>query len=145
MVLAAGVLGRNTLVVAAAASLIAVATLGLSSLVPMMEKYSVNIGLTLLIVGLLAPFASGRLTFQDVAQGLKGVTGLLSVAGGALAAYMCGRGLQLLEFEPEVIIGLVAGTMVGVAFLRGIPVGPLAAAGITAMFLELARLWKGGG
>lgn len=36
--------------------------------------------------------------------------------------------------EPQVIAGLLIGTVLGVAFLRGVPVGPLIAAGILSLF-----------
>lgn len=144
LILAAGVLGGNKLVITAAALLIAMVTLSLDSWVPIVERHSINVGLTLLIVGLLTPFASNRLTFRDVTTGLHGTTGLAAVIGGALAAYMCARGLELLALEPEVIIGLVVGTILGVAFLRGVPVGPLAAAGLAAVFLKALRFGRGG-
>ncbi|MEX2356025.1 MAG: DUF441 family protein [Thermaerobacterales bacterium] len=140
LVLLAGLVGRNPLVTAAAAVLIAIITLRLALLLPVLERYSVNIGLTFMIIGLLAPFAGGRLALQHVIEGLQGIHGLMAVLGGALSAYMCSKGLKLLELEPEVIIGLVAGTIIGVAFLQGIPVGPLAAAGLTAIFLQIFRL-----
>ncbi|MEX2356024.1 MAG: DUF441 domain-containing protein [Thermaerobacterales bacterium] len=139
LVLAAGVIGRNRLVIAAAAVLITVTTLRLELLVVHLERHSVNIGLTFMIIGLLAPFASGRLTLKHVIKGLRGAPGLMAVAGGALSAYMSSQGLALLALEPEVIIGLVAGTLIGVAVLGGIPVGPLAAAGITAVLLQVVH------
>lgn len=144
LVLVAGVVGRNPLVTAAAAALIALVTLRGQALLPLLEKYSVNVGLTLLIVGLLVPFAGDRVSLGDVLASLRDPAGLLAVAGGALSAYMCGLGLRLLEARPEVIVGLVVGTILGVALLGGIPVGPLAAAGLTAVMLELWRQAAGG-
>lgn len=37
------------------------------------------------------------------------------------------------------IVGLVAGSIIGIVMLRGIPVGPLMAAGITALLLQISR------
>ena len=37
--------------------------------------------------------------------------------------------------QPRVVPGLIVGTVLGVAFLKGIPVGPLIAAGILSLFL----------
>ncbi|HEY8449883.1 MAG TPA: DUF441 domain-containing protein [Bacillota bacterium] len=141
LVLAAGIVGRNPLVIAAAAGLLFTTFVPIPGLLPLMERYSINVGLTLLIVGLLVPFATGRLGLADMITGLRGPLGMISLLGGALAAYMCGKGLELLEVEPEIIVGLVAGTIIGVGLLRGIPVGPLAAAGLTAVMYEMWRLW----
>jgi len=143
LILAAGIIGHNPLVITAAAILITMVTLNLHPWVPVVERHSINIGLTLLIVGLLTPFAGDRLTFRDVVVGLRGATGLAAVAGGAIAAYMCARGLELLAVEPQVIIGLIVGTILGVAFFRGVPVGPLAAAGLAALFLRALGQGKG--
>lgn len=144
LVLMAGVVGRNPLVTAAAAGLLALVTLRAQALLPFLEKYSITAGLTLLIVGLLVPFAGNRVSTEQVLAALRDPAGLLAVAGGALSAYMCGLGLRLLEARPEVMVGLIFGTIVGVALLGGIPVGPLAAAGLTAVMLELWRQALGG-
>jgi UPF0756 membrane protein dd703_1075 len=37
--------------------------------------------------------------------------------------------------QPAVVPGLIIGTVIGVAFLKGIPVGPLIAAGILSLFV----------
>ncbi|MFO7245276.1 MAG: DUF441 domain-containing protein [Thermaerobacter sp.] len=139
LVLAAGLLGRNPLVTAATGLLLLLVTLPWKMPVVLLERYSVQAGLTLLIMGLLAPFAAGRLGLHDMLQGLRGPLGVAALLGGALSAWMCARGLVLLETEPEVIIGLVAGTILGVGLMRGIPVGPLAAAGLTAVIYEMWR------
>src|SRR5690554_3203609 len=105
IVLAAGVIGRNPLVISAAAILLLIVIFPLHGLLGIMEKYSINVGLTLLIVGLLLPFATGRLGLSDMFAGLKGPLGVSALLGGALSAYMCGKGLLLLEVEPEIIVG----------------------------------------
>jgi uncharacterized membrane protein (DUF441 family) len=65
---------------------------------------------------------------------------VLALLGGALATYMNGKGLDLLKVDPQLIIGLVIGSIFGILFMRGIPVGPLMAAGITAFLLKVFRL-----
>lgn len=47
------------------------------------------------------------------------------------------RGLELLKLDPQLIVGLVIGSIFGIVFMKGIPVGPLMAAGITAFLLKL--------
>ena len=37
--------------------------------------------------------------------------------------------------QPSVVGGLLIGTVIGVAFFRGVPVGPLIAAGIVSLFV----------
>ena len=40
-----------------------------------------------------------------------------------------------MSVQPSVIGGLLIGTVIGVAFFRGVPVGPLIAAGIVSLFV----------
>jgi uncharacterized membrane protein (DUF441 family) len=37
--------------------------------------------------------------------------------------------------QPTVVTGLLVGTIIGVTFFRGVPVGPLIAAGIVSVLL----------
>ncbi|HBR23969.1 MAG TPA: DUF441 domain-containing protein, partial [Firmicutes bacterium] len=51
-------------------------------------------------------------------------------------------GVNLLETNPQIAGGLVIGSILGVLLLKGIPIGPLAAAGMAAMLLKLISLWR---
>lgn len=139
--LVGGLIGRNPLVISAVLLLLLLALQPFPQLLALAERYSLNAGLTLLIIGLLMPFANGKLDMNDMITGIRQPIGLMALVGGALAAYMNGKGLAMLEVQPEIIIGLVAGTILGVGALQGIPVGPLAAAGITAVIHELWRMF----
>ena len=46
----------------------------------------------------------------------------------------------MLKFDPQLIVGLVLGSILGIVFFRGIPVGPLMAAGITAILYKIFTL-----
>jgi uncharacterized membrane protein (DUF441 family) len=80
--------------------------------------------------------SSGKMLFQV----LLTPAGLAAVVGGIAAAYLSGQGLGLLHFKPEILLGLVLGTVLGVSFFKGMPVGPLAAAGLAAVLLKLMGL-----
>jgi uncharacterized membrane protein (DUF441 family) len=67
--------------------------------------------------------------------------GILALAGGIAATYMNGKGLDLLKMDPQLIVGMVIGSIFGILFLKGIPVGPLMAAGITALLLKMFQMW----
>ena len=60
---------------------------------------------------------------------------LLAVAIGVFVAWLGGRGVKLMTNQPDVVAGLLIGTVAGVAVLRGVPVGPLIAAGILTLFI----------
>lgn len=139
LVLALGVFGRNQLIMVAALVGVLLRVLPSTPLTGWIEAYGIPTGLTLLTLAVLAPIASGRTVVQDIVRELTSVEGLVSVLGGILAAWVSARGVELLEINPRVILGLMIGTIIGAAFLRGIPVGPLFAAGLAAVFLFIAK------
>lgn len=101
-----------------------------------------DLGLLLLLIAVLTPFALDRVGIAEIWNTFRTPSGIVAIVGGTAAAYLCGQGVVLLQMRPEVIVGLVIGTVIGVSLLKGIPVGPLAAAGITAMLLNLLGLGK---
>jgi uncharacterized membrane protein (DUF441 family) len=59
----------------------------------------------------------------------------VAVLVGIFVAWLGGRGVSYMSVQPSVIGGLLMGTVIGVAFFRGVPVGPLIAAGIVSLFI----------
>lgn len=130
-----GVLARNALIVVATGVLLVLHYLRLPWLFTVLERRATEVGLIVLLMAVLAPFAAGRVGWREIRACFTSWTGVASVLGGLLAAYMSGRGILLLEQQPQVTAGLVIGSILGVVMLRGIPVGPLAAAGFAALLL----------
>jgi uncharacterized membrane protein (DUF441 family) len=100
-----------------------------------------ELGLLFLTIAVLVPFASGRVTPKDMWAVFTSWQGILALAGGIAATYMNGKGLDLLKMDPQLIVGMVIGSIFGILFLKGIPVGPLMAAGITALLLKMFQMW----
>ena len=132
-----GVIGENYLVSVSSASLLMIRLLHLDALLPYLEGPGLRLGLTLLILSILTPFASGRITMSDIIGAVTRPQGTAAIVGGILGAYLGARGLALLETHPESITGLVIGTIIGATFFKGIPVGPLVAAGMAALLADL--------
>jgi uncharacterized membrane protein (DUF441 family) len=132
-----GLIGRSHIITTAACVLLIVKLISLDRYLPTIERRGLELGLLFLTMGVLVPFASEKITFKDVANVFTTWPGILALLGGAIATYMNGKGLHLLKIDPQLIVGLVIGSIFGIIFLRGIPVGPLMAAGITAFLLKL--------
>ena len=60
---------------------------------------------------------------------------LLAIAVGVFVSWLGGRGVSLMGSQPHLVAGLLVGTVLGVALFRGVPVGPLIAAGIISLFI----------
>jgi uncharacterized membrane protein (DUF441 family) len=142
IILMLGLAFNNNLVAAGAGSLLVIKLIRLQSVLQLLERRAMDVGLLFLLIAVLVPFALDRVGIKDIWMTFQSLRGILAITGGVTAAYVCGRGLVLLQLQPEVVVGLIVGTIIGVSLLRGIPVGPLAAAGVTAMLFSILGLGK---
>ncbi len=136
----AGVIWRNDLVAIAAGSTLLFSVIGSPTHLTMLDRFAVPVGVIFLTIGLLVPFANGQLGFPAVTRTLLSPSGFIAIAVGAASSYLAADGVKLLVVHPEVLVGLVIGTIVGVSAFGGIPVGPLVAAGLVALVSYVLRL-----
>ncbi|MGY4677269.1 DUF441 domain-containing protein [Pasteurella sp. P03HT] len=129
-----GVLSNNSSVTISAAILLLMQQTFLAQYIPFMEKNGITIGIIILTIGVLSPIVSGKIQLPDLSIFLNWRM-WLAVAVGLLVAWLGGRGVSLMGTQPILLTGLLIGTILGVAFVGGIPVGPLIAAGILSLFL----------
>lgn len=135
-----GLIGHSPIIATAASFLLIVKLTSLDRFFPTVERRGLELGLLFLTIAVLVPFATEQIGWKDISSLFTAWYGLLALAGGAIATYMNSKGLDLLRLEPEMIIGLVIGSILGIIFLKGVPVGPLMAAGIAAAILKVAQL-----
>ncbi|MBC7343105.1 MAG: DUF441 domain-containing protein [Clostridia bacterium] len=140
LILLLAIVGRSQVIAVAAALLLLIQVARLDRLLPLLERRSLEIGLVFLTIAVLAPFASGKVPMDTCLRSFLSIPGLIAMVSGILATIMNGQGLHLLQEQPGMMVGLVVGSLVGVLFFGGIPVGPLMAGGIAALFTWLANL-----
>ncbi len=136
IVLATGIVGKNALVTWSAVALIALRLLGVDWAFGLIDKWGIQVGLTILTLTVLLPFATGESSPPEVFRSLTGVKGLAAMVAGVIAAWLGARGLHALSTSPEIITGVLVGTVIGTVFLRGVPVGPLVAVGMAVVLFE---------
>jgi uncharacterized membrane protein (DUF441 family) len=132
-----GLIGRSPIISTAACVLLVVKLVHLERYLPVIERRGLELGLLFLTFSVLVPFAAGRIQMKEITAALTSWPGWLALIGGAAATYVNGKGLEMLRIDPQLIVGLVIGSIIGIVFLRGIPVGPLMAAGITALLYKV--------
>ncbi|MCR8642428.1 DUF441 domain-containing protein [Paenibacillus sp. N1-5-1-14] len=132
-----GLIGRSPIITTAACVLLILKLISLDRFLPTVERRGLELGLLFLTMGVLVPFASERISTKDIVTVFTSWPGIIALTGGAVATYLNGKGLELLKIDPQLIVGLVIGSIIGIVFMRGIPVGPLMAAGVTAFLLKL--------
>lgn len=142
IILILGVLANNTSVGIAATTLLLLKLLGLSNWFDAIESKGLSIGITILTIAILTPVASGRITLLNMVESFKNPVGLVAVAAGVFAAWAGGRGILFMNNSPEIITSIIIGTIAGVCFLDGVPVGPLIAGGLVYMAMSITKLWN---
>ena len=135
VLLACGIFSQNTAVTIAAAVLIVFRITPLSEFFPLLQQHGLNLGIIILSIGVLTPIACGKLPGEAILKSFLSWKSLLAIAIGIFVAWLGGRGVKLMTNQPDVVAGLLIGTVAGVAVLRGVPVGPLIAAGILTLFI----------
>ncbi|MDM1343125.1 DUF441 domain-containing protein [Acinetobacter pseudolwoffii] len=135
VLLACGIFSHNSAVTIAAAVLIVLKITPLQDLLPYVQQHGLNIGIIILTIGVLAPIASGKIAGESILKSFLSWKSLLAIAIGVFVAWLGGRGVKLMSNQPDIVAGLLIGTVAGVAVLRGVPVGPLIAAGILSLLI----------
>lgn len=135
-----GIIGKVPLIATSSCLLLVLKLINLTHYFPLIERRGLELGLLFLMLSVLVPFANGEISFKEIRLNIFSWPGLLAILGGCLATYMNGDGLRMLQYQPEIMVGLVIGSILGIVLFKGIPVGPLMAAGLTAVFLKIFRL-----
>jgi len=137
-------LGKNHLVVWACLALLALMATGWTQHLHSLEEPTLKAGLTLLTLSILIPFVRRVKDVAGLWESLASPLGFFAALTGAVAAYLAGKGVPALRAHPEMAIGLIVGSVLGATLLRGVPTGPLIAAGVTGILLELwSRILRG--
>lgn len=132
---ALGIFSSNMPITVAMIVLLLLRVLHLNSAFPWLDKYGLTIGIIILTIGVMSPVASGKISIQTLWGSFLNWKSLLAIGIGMLVAWLGGRGAALMGSQPTVVAGLLIGTVLGVAFFRGVPVGPLIAAGILSLVI----------
>lgn len=135
VLLSCGIFSQNTAVTIAVGVLILFKLTPLNTFFPYLQQHGLNIGIIILTIGVLTPIASGQLSGESILKSFFSYKSLLAIGVGLLVAWLGGRGVKLMSSQPDIIAGLLIGTIAGVALLRGVPVGPLIAAGLLSLVL----------
>ena len=137
-----GIVSRSNLIATAACVLLIIKFANLHFVFSILERRGLELGLLFLLLAILVPVATGKVSEKEIIGTFTSLSGILAIVGGALATHLNGEGLKLLQIDPEIIFGLLLGSIIGIVFMGGIPVGPLMAAGLTALFLEAVNSIK---
>lgn len=129
-----GLLSHNSAITISAAVLLIMQQTFLSQYIPWIDQYGLKLGIMVLTLGVLSPLVSGKIPLPELSAFIHWKM-FSSIGVGILVAWLAGQGVDLMTNQPVLVTGLMIGTVIGVSFFGGIPVGPLIAAGILALLL----------
>ncbi|MEQ4675342.1 DUF441 domain-containing protein [Providencia vermicola] len=130
-----GIISHNMTVTLAMLFLLVVRITPLNNYFPWIEKYGLTIGILILTIGVMAPIASGKISASEVLGSFLNWKSILAIVIGIAVSWLGSRGVALMSNQPSTVAGLLVGTVIGVALFRGVPVGPLIAAGILSLLI----------
>lgn len=137
MLILLGVLSNNSSITISATVLLLMQQTFLAKYLPFLEKNGLTVGVIILTIGVLAPIVSGKVPLPTLSALLNWKM-FVAIAVGILVAWLASRGVPVMRNQAILLTGLMIGTVLGVAFFGGIPVGPLIAAGILSLFIGKA-------
>ncbi|EJQ37346.1 hypothetical protein IEE_05278 [Bacillus cereus BAG5X1-1] len=106
---------------------------GQKTLLHLIQQYSFTIGIFFLMLFLLVPITSGKITSEHVIKLITSPIGLGSILAGFTVSYIGGKGVGVLPMNPMILLGVLIGTLIAVLFTKGLPAGLIIAAGIIAI------------
>ncbi len=131
-----GVIAQNQSIIIASSALLIIKALGFGDqLFPTLASKGINWGVTIITIAVLVPIATGDIGFKELWNSIRGPVGIVAFGSGIFVALAAAQGVQLMRVDPVVTTALLAGTILAVGFMKGIPVGPLVGAGIAALIL----------
>lgn len=136
-ILICGVVGHNMSVAYAAGAVILLKVLGLNQVIDVLGDKGITWGIILLTAAIFVPIATGNITWADILHCFQSPVGIVSLIVGAGVAIFGYLGVDYMKASPEVATALIIGTMIGVFFFRGIPVGPLIASGVVYVVMTI--------
>jgi len=139
IIIISGLLARSRVIVLAAFSLLLIRELELKPLAEFVSKKGIELGLVFLLMAILAPMFLVPVDRKGLLKMIGSWKSIVAVIAGILATQFNGMGLKLLEDSPQLVAGIIVGSLLGIILFRGIPVGPLMAAGIAALLVEFVE------
>lgn len=139
IVLILGVLSKNNSLALSATVVLGLKLLNLKEALIFLDRNAIKWGIIILTMGILTPFVTGKITLKDIQAILSSPIAIVALLAGAITVILSGRGLGLITSEPSIVVGIVLGSVIGVAFFKGVPIGPMTAAGIVAVILSFVK------
>lgn len=96
-----------------------------------------SIGIYILTLAILVPIAIGTIGVDAVFKAMKSKDGITALLIGSVVSIFATKGIMFQENEPQLVIALTTGIILGIVFFKGSATGPIIASGMTYYILQL--------
>jgi len=111
----------------------------LKGVIDLIDKNAIKWGVIIITLGILTPFVNGRIELKQIKDIFTSPIAIVALLAGFVTVTLSGRGLNMISDNPSVVVGIIMGSLIGIAFFKGVPVGPLTAAGIVAVVMSFIK------
>ncbi|WP_085524621.1 DUF441 domain-containing protein [Tuberibacillus sp. Marseille-P3662] len=141
LLLIIGFIAKNQSLMIAVGFLLVIKIIGLDDKIfPYFQSKGIKWGVTIITIAVLVPIATGEIGFKQMGDALRSYSAWIALGSGVIVSLIARNGLTLLADDPHITTALVMGTVLAVALLNGVPVGPLIGAGIAYLAIRLVQL-----
>jgi uncharacterized membrane protein (DUF441 family) len=132
----ASLLFKDYLLAAAAALLLVLSLSHLKPALDVLQKYSFSTGIFFLMVFILLPIATQKIKLGQSFQTYLNWPFIIAVLAGIFISYLGGVGVKAMPQFPNVLLGVIIGTLIATLFLKGLPAGLIIAAGVVGILMK---------
>lgn len=98
--------------------------------------HGLNWGVILLTAAMLVPLATGAIGYHEIVDVVRSPEGIAAIVTGIIVALLGKWGVEVMTRDPQMVVSILVGTILGVIFLKRVPVGPMIASGILYVFMK---------
>lgn len=99
-----------------------------------------NIGMIFLMIWMLMPIMDNQINLATFnIKDFFNINGLIYFLSGIFVVILAAKGLKLLDNNPISLASILAGSIIGVTFFNGIPVGILTGSGIAYLIIKILQ------
>lgn len=132
----ASLLFKDYLLAAAAALLLILSLTHLTPVLNVLQKYSFSTGIFFLMVFILLPIATKKIKLGQTFQAYLNWPFFIAIVAGIIISYLGGVGVKATPQFPQVLLGVIIGTLIATLFLKGLPAGIIIAAGVVGILMK---------
>ncbi len=134
------ILAKNKTMTFAGITVLILSLINNDNIIKFTKNYFLDIGTTLLTIWILIPLIDNY-NKQDILS-IKiffNTHGLISLISGFLVVIIASKGANFLSNNPSALAGILFGSIIGVTFFGGIPVGILTGSGIAFLIIQILK------